>query len=75
MLSENAFTLRLHSTGRWSDDEVAMCTYWPTINKKTSLNKPMRKREVIIEVVSPEVSKLNHAAMNKTQGDQMQFFA
>ena len=25
------------------------------------------------EVVSPEVSKLNHAVMNKKQGDQMQF--
>ena len=25
------------------------------------------------EVVSPEVSKLNHAVMNKKQRDQMQF--
>ena len=29
--------------------------------------------KVIQEVVSPEVSKLNHAVMNKKQGDQMQF--
>ena len=29
--------------------------------------------KVTQEVVSPEVSKLNHAVMNKKQGDQMQF--
>ena len=29
--------------------------------------------KVIKEVVSPEVSKLNHAVMNKNQEDQMQF--
>ena len=28
---------------------------------------------VIQEVVSPEVSKLNHVVMNKKQGDQMLF--
>ena len=30
--------------------------------------------KVIKEVVSPEVSELNHAVMNKRQGDEMQFF-
>ena len=29
--------------------------------------------KVIQEVVSPEISKLNHAVKNKKQGDQMQF--
>ena len=29
--------------------------------------------KVIQELVSPEVSKLNHPVMNKKQGDQMQF--
>ena len=29
--------------------------------------------KVIQEVVSPEVSKLNHAVTNKKQGGQMQF--
>ena len=29
--------------------------------------------KVIQEVVSPEVSKLNHPAVNKKQGNQMQF--
>ena len=29
--------------------------------------------KVIQEVVSQEVSKLNHAVINKKQGDQMQF--
>ena len=47
-----------------------LCAYWPTINKETSLNEQMK---VIQEVVSPEVSKLNHAVTNKNQRDQMQF--
>ena len=29
--------------------------------------------KVIEEVISPEVSQLNHTVMNKKQGDQMQF--
>ena len=33
----------------------------------------MSKTKVIQEVVSSEVSLLNHAVMNKKQGDQMKF--
>ena len=33
----------------------------------------IEQTKVILEVVSPEVSKLNHAVLNKKQGDQMQF--
>ena len=52
----------LHSAGRWFDDEV---TDLPSTNKLVT--------KVIQEVVSSEVSMLNHAVMNKKQGDQMQF--
>ena len=45
-----------------------LCTYL-----QASLKKPTSKTKVIQEVVSPEVSKLNHAVTNKKQGDQMQF--
>ena len=34
----------------------------------------MVHNKVIQEVVAPEVFKLNHAATNKKQGDQMQFY-
>ena len=40
-------------------------------HKQTSLNKPSRK-QIIQEIVSPEVSKLNHVVTNKKQ-DEMQF--
>ena len=33
----------------------------------------MEQTNVIQKVVSPEVSKLNHAVINKKQGDQLQF--
>ena len=39
--------------------------------QKNSLNKPSSK--VIQEIVSPEISKLNHVLTNKKKGDQMQF--
>ena len=42
-------------------------TYWPTINKQSQQTNEQTK--IIQEVVSPEVSKLNHAVMNKKQGD------
>ena len=44
-------------------------------NKLVSTNQRASKRNsrIIQKVVSPEVSKLNHAVMNKKEGDQMQF--
>ena len=51
-------------------DEVAM--YLPSTNKLVS-QQTNGQTKVIQDVVSPEVSKLNHAVMNKKQGDQMQF--
>ena len=42
----------------------------PTIKKQDPQTN--EKTKVIQEVPSPEVSKLNHAVMNKKQGDQMQ---
>ena len=41
----------------------------PSTNKLVSTNNEQTK--VIQEVVSSEESKLNHAVMNKKQGDQM----
>ena len=49
-------------------------TYSPTINNQTSLNKSIRKRKLFKKLVAPEVSKLNHAVINKKQRDKMQFF-
>ena len=49
-------------------------TYSPTINNQTSLNKPIRKQKLFKKLVAPEVSKLNHAVMNKKPRDKMQFF-
>ena len=63
----------LHSAGRYDhDDEVAMylLTYHQQTKQSQQTNKQMK---VIQEVVSPEVSKLSHAVLNKKQGDQMQF--
>ena len=45
------------------DDLPSTNNFWKT-NEQT---------KVIQEVVSPELSKLNHAVMNKNQGNQMQF--
>ena len=50
-------------------------TYSPTINNQTSLNKPIRKQKLFKKLVAPEVSKLNHAVINKKQRDKMQFFS
>ena len=50
-------------------DEVAM--YLPLTNKLVSKNQ--RANQNYSRVVSPEVSKPNHAVMNKKQGNQMQF--
>ena len=58
----NWLYVQLHSAGWWFDDEV---TDLPSTNKLLT--------KVIQEVVSSEVSMLNHAVMNKKQGDQMQF--
>ena len=62
----------LDSAGRWSDDKVAM--YLLTYNQQTYWSQQTNEQpKVIQEVVSPEVSKLNYAVMNKKQWDQMQF--
>ena len=59
----------LHSTGRWFDDEVAM--YLLTYHQQTNLSQQTNEQtKVIQEVVSPEVSMLNHAVINKKPGDQ-----
>ena len=47
--------------------QVAM--YLPSTSKIVSTNQ--RATRVIQEVVSPEVSKLNRAVMNKKQGDKI----
>ena len=63
----------LHSAGQYDHhDEVAMylLTYHQQTKQSQQTNKQMK---VIQEVVSPEVSKLSHAVLNKKQGDQMQF--
>ena len=41
----------------------------PSTNWSQQSNEQMK---IIQEVASPEVPKLNHTAMNKKQGDQMQ---
>ena len=43
----------------------------PSTNKLVSTNQ--QANENYQEVLSPEVSKLNHTVINKTQGDQKQF--
>ena len=50
-------------------NHVNMYTYY-LLRLAQQTNK---QTEIIQEVVSWEVSKLNHAVMNKKQGDQMQF--
>ena len=48
--------------------------YLLTYHQQTNWSQQTNKQtKGIQEVVSPEVSKLNHAVMNKKQGDQMQF--
>ena len=46
-----------------------LCAYHKQTNPSPQTND---QTKVIQEVASPEVSKLNHAVMNKKQGDQMQ---
>ena len=64
----------LHFAGRWWSQEVAR--YVPTellsINRLVS---KIKQTKVTQEVVSPEVSKLNHTAMNKKQEDQIPVFS
>ena len=50
-----------------NDYEVA--TYIPS----TSSQQNVKQTEVIQEVVSPEVSKVNHSVMNKKRGNQIEF--
>ena len=57
----------LHSTGWWS----RWSSYVPTIKKQTSLNKPTSKLKLFQKW--SYVSKLNHAVMNKKQGNQITF--
>ena len=45
--------------------------YLPSTNKL--FQQGSQQTRVIQEVVSPEVSELNHAGINKKPGDQMQF--
>ena len=47
-----------------------LLTYYQQTNYPLKTNE---QTKVIQEIVSSEVSKLNHAVMNKKQGDQMQF--
>ena len=48
--------------------------YLLTYHQQTNLSQQTNEQtKVIQEVVSPEVSMLNHAVINKKQGDQMQF--
>ena len=54
------------------DDQVAI--YLLTYHQQTNWSQQTNEQtKDIQEVVSPEVSKLNDAVMNKKQGDQMQF--
>ena len=48
--------------------------YLLTYHQQTNWSQETNEQtKVVQEVVSPEVSKLNHALVNKKQGDQMQF--
>ena len=48
--------------------------YLLTYHQQTNLSQQTNEQtKVIQEVVSPEVSMLNHTVINKKQGDQMQF--
>ena len=60
----------LHSAGRWS---LIMMNMYLSSSTNKLVSKNQRATKVIQEVVSLEVPKLNHAAMNKKQRDQMQF--
>ena len=60
----------LLSTGRWSRHDWCSYNYYQQTNYSQQINE---QTKVILELVLTEVSKLNHAVMNKKQGDQMQF--
>ena len=63
-LSPENLLIYLYSAGRWSDDEVAL--YLLNYHQETYQSQQTKElTKVIQEVVSPEVSKLNHAVMNK----------
>ena len=49
---------------------IEVATYYQQTNWS---QQTIEQTKVFQEVVLPEVSKLNHAIMNKKQGDQMQF--
>ena len=49
---------------KWLPTDLPSTNWSQQTNEQTKINQ---------EVVLPEVSKLNHAVMNKKQGDQMQF--
>ena len=47
-----------------------LCTFH---QEKNSFKQSNKQTKGVQEVISAEVSKLNHAVMNKKQGDQMRF--
>ena len=49
---------------KWLPTDLPSTNWSQQTNEQTKINQ---------EVVLPEVSKLNHAVMNKKQGDKMQF--
>ena len=64
VVKEHFSSENVHSAGQWY--EVASYIH------STSSQQIVKQTEVIQEV-SPGVSKLNHSAMNKEHGDEIQF--